>query len=53
MAVEDEIEKGTVHVEPVVVGGNEVQFAERIHDETDAGARITVLLLPGNLLEID
>ena len=36
--VEDDIEEGTVHVQPAVVV-NETQFAELIHEETDAGAR--------------
>ena len=36
--VEDDIEEGTVHVQPAVVV-YEAQFAELIHEETDAGAR--------------
>jgi hypothetical protein len=34
--VEDDIEEGTVYVQPVVVV-NEVQLAEPIHEETDVG----------------
>ena len=36
--MEDDIEEGTVHVQPAVVA-NEAHFAELIHEETDAGAR--------------
>ena len=36
--MEDDIEEGTVHVQPVVVM-NEAQLAEPIHEEADAGAR--------------
>jgi len=35
--VEDDIEEGTVHVQPAVVV-YEAQFAELIHEETDARA---------------
>src|SRR5437867_9409892 len=38
LVVEDDIEEGTVHVQPAVVV-DESQFAELIHEETDAGAR--------------
>ena len=36
--MEDDVEEGTVHVQLAVVV-NEAQFAELIHEETDAGAR--------------
>jgi hypothetical protein len=35
LVVEDDIEEGTVHVQPVVVV-NEAHLAEPIHEETDA-----------------
>ena len=38
LVVQDDSEEGTVLVQPVVVV-NEAQFAEPIHEETDAGAR--------------
>ena len=36
--MEDDIEKGAMHVHPAVVT-NKAQFAESVHEETDAGAR--------------
>jgi hypothetical protein len=38
LIVEDEIEEGTVHVQPTIVM-YEAQFLELVHEETDAGAR--------------
>ena len=38
LVVEDDIEEGTVHVQPTVVI-DEAQFMELIHEETDTGAR--------------
>ena len=38
LVVEDDIEEGTVHVQPTVVV-HEAQFAELVHEETDARAR--------------
>ena len=38
--MEDDVEEGTVHVQLAVVV-NESQFAELIHEETDAGPRGT------------
>ena len=38
LIVKDEIEEGTVHVQPAVVM-YEAQFLELIHEETDTGAR--------------
>lgn len=38
LVVEDDIEEGAVHVQPVVVL-NEAQFPEFIHEEADAGSR--------------
>jgi len=43
LIVEDDIEEGTVHVHPAVVV-NEAQFAELIHEVTDAGVRAISLL---------
>ena len=42
LVVEDNIEEGTMHLQPLVqpaVVLNEAQFLELIHEETDAGAR--------------